>query len=65
MREVARQSGISSTNGINDHYRYLIAKGVLERDPLKSRAVRVTDAGWRALGMGVCSHCAGIGKVSA
>lgn len=65
MREVCSRLGISSTNGLADHYRSLIAKGVLERDPLKSRAMRVTDAGWRVLGLGVCSHCAGTGRVDA
>lgn len=65
MREVARHFGFASLNGINDFYEALIRKGVLARDALKSRAVRVTEAGWRALGFASCSHCSGSGRVSA
>lgn len=61
MREVGRALGIGSTNAVNDHYEALIRKGLLARDPLKSRAVRPTVAGLRELGLGVCSHCAGTG----
>lgn len=64
MREVGRALGIRSTNGVNDHYVALIRKGLLERDPLKSRAVRVTNAGLRALGVRVCRHCGGTGRAA-
>lgn len=40
MREIGRRFGISSTNGVNDHLRYLEAKGaILPRVDLRSRCV--------------------------
>jgi hypothetical protein len=49
---------------VDDHYIRLERKGLLERDPLKSRAVRVTEAGLAALGITVCRHCGGSGRTS-
>lgn len=64
MREVAREIGASSTNAVETHYVALTRKGLLDRDPLKWRAVRVTDAGLAALGIKVCRHCGGSGRTS-
>jgi len=40
IREIGKQMGIRSTNGVNDHLKALERKGVLTRDDLKSRALR-------------------------
>ncbi|MCS6799798.1 MAG: transcriptional repressor LexA [Myxococcota bacterium] len=42
LREIGRQLGIRSTNAVNDHLRALERKGYLERDDMKSRALRPT-----------------------
>jgi repressor LexA len=45
LREIGTHFGIRSTNGVNDHLRALEKKGYLQREDLKSRALRpmVTD----------------------
>jgi len=40
LREIGENFGIRSTNGVNDHLKALEKKGFLERDSLKSRAMR-------------------------
>jgi len=40
LREIGRHFGIRSTNGVNDHLRALEKKGYLQREDLKSRALR-------------------------
>src|SRR3954453_7929218 len=40
LREIGEHMGIRSTNGVNDHLRALEKKGYLEREDLKSRALR-------------------------
>jgi repressor LexA len=37
IREIGKQMGIRSTNGVNDHLKALERKGFLTRDDLKSR----------------------------
>jgi repressor LexA len=49
LREIGLHFGIRSTNGVNDHLRALEKKGHLQREDLKSRALRpVTAAAHRA-----------------
>src|SRR5262245_58598146 len=43
LREIGRQFGIRSTNGVNDHLRALEKKGYLQREDMKSRALRPVD----------------------
>jgi len=43
LREIGEHMGIRSTNGVNDHLKALERKGYLQRDELKSRALRPTD----------------------
>jgi repressor LexA len=51
LREIGLHFGIRSTNGVNDHLRALEKKGHLQREDLKSRALRpVTAAGSRSRG---------------
>src|SRR5207237_9641155 len=45
IREIGEHFGIRSTNGVNDHLKALERKGYLERGELKSRALRVIEAG--------------------
>lgn len=40
FREIAEKMGIRSTNGVSDHLKALEKKGYLQRDDLKSRALR-------------------------
>src|SRR6266404_6953338 len=40
LREIGLHFGIRSTNGVNDHLKALEKKGYLEREDLKSRALR-------------------------
>jgi repressor LexA len=44
LREIGRQFQIKSTNGVNDHLRALEKKGYLQREDMKSRALRPIDA---------------------
>jgi len=54
LREIGEHFGIRSTNGVNDHLRALEKKGHLQREDLKSRALRPTAAPASSLGhMGV------------
>lgn len=49
MREIGSYMDIGSTNGVNDHLKALERKGMIRRDSMKSRAIRLTDAGKRAV----------------
>ncbi len=40
LREIGQKLGIRSTNGVNDHLKALEKKGYLQREDLKSRALR-------------------------
>ncbi len=44
LREIGEQLRIRSTNGVNDHLKALEKKGYLEREDLKSRALRPISA---------------------
>jgi repressor LexA len=44
LREIGLHFGIRSTNGVNDHLRALEKKGHLQREDLKSRALRPVSA---------------------
>jgi repressor LexA len=45
LREIGEHMGIRSTNGVNDHLKALEKKGYLEREDLKSRALRPISLG--------------------
>src|SRR4029079_18032607 len=47
LREIGTHFGIKSTNGVNDHLRALEKKGYLQREDLKSRALRPVAASGR------------------
>jgi len=49
FRELGRALGFTSTNAGSDHLLRLERRGLLVRDRLKSRAYKITDAGWLAL----------------
>jgi SOS-response transcriptional repressor LexA len=51
LREIAQHMGIGSTNGVQDHLARLERKGFLLRDPMRSRAMRLTPAGFDILGI--------------
>jgi repressor LexA len=52
LREIGEHFGIRSTNGVNDHLRALEKKGHLQREDLKSRALRPVGAPSSAAGRG-------------
>src|SRR5215813_1087651 len=56
LREIGVQFGIRSTNGVNDHLRALEKKGYLEREDLKSRALRPTTMGSSATGVAAAAR---------
>jgi repressor LexA len=49
-RELGKQLGIRSTNGVSEHLKALERKGVLRRLPRCARGLVLTEAGRRALG---------------
>jgi repressor LexA len=49
IRELGLSLDIHSTNGINDHLKALIRKGLLSKEPHRARSIRITEAGLRAL----------------
>jgi repressor LexA len=62
LREIGLHFGIRSTNGVNDHLRALEKKGHLQREDLKSRALRPVTAP-SARGRGADKHVADIVEV--
>jgi repressor LexA len=60
LREIGSHFGIKSTNGVNDHLRALEKKGYLQREDLKSRALRpIVTAGGQTVEVPI------LGKVAA
>jgi repressor LexA len=56
IRELADLLGLRSTNGVTDHIKWLEKKGFIERVPRISRGLRVTPAGYEAIGRaGACN----------
>lgn len=47
---IGRRIGVGSTNGVNEHLCALRRKGLLERQPKVSCGLRVTAAGYAAVG---------------
>jgi SOS-response transcriptional repressor LexA len=50
LREIGGAFGINSTNGVNDHLRALERRGLIQRTEMRSRAIRLTPAGWQEIG---------------
>lgn len=51
VREICSAVGLSSTSTVHGHINRLIAKGLLQRDPSKPRALEITPAGEEVLGV--------------
>lgn len=49
LRELGDLLDIASTNGVADHLSALEAQGLIERDPIKSRGMRILEPGFRAM----------------
>ena len=49
LREIGAALDIRSTNGVFDHLRALKRKGFLSREPMKSRTIVLTCAGYEAI----------------
>ena len=43
FREIADEVGIASTNGVSDHVKALVRKGLLLHDPRVARSVRLVS----------------------
>src|SRR5262245_16771380 len=67
LREIGEHMGIRSTNGVNDHLKALEKKGYLEREDLKSRALRpITPIGAAPVGLsGQLCEVPVLGRVAA
>lgn len=52
LREIGRQFGIASTNGVNDHLVCLEKKGAIVRSDKLSRSIQLTPLGQQMLGSG-------------
>ena len=58
IREICESLGITSTNGANDHLKALERKGLIDRGPSETaRAICLTEAGYREIGVRFCEHC--------
>jgi SOS-response transcriptional repressor LexA len=44
LREIAAGMNISSINGVNDHLKALERRGLITRDPMISRSIRVVES---------------------
>lgn len=60
IRELGEKLAITSTNAVKDHLIALRARGLLEWLPFKSRGLRLTPAGRKALEL-PCCPCRGCG----
>lgn len=49
VRELQSMLGLASSHGASEHLRLLLAKGLIERLPMRSRGIRLTAAGRNAL----------------
>lgn len=49
IRELCTKLGARSTNAVSDHLKLLVRKGLIEREPLASRGMRITRLGYRYL----------------
>jgi repressor LexA len=65
LREIGRQFGIRSTNGVNDHLRALEKKGYLQREDMKSRALRPIDSDGQSTSSAQMVEVPILGKVAA
>jgi repressor LexA len=65
LREIGEHMGIRSTNGVNDHLKALEKKGYLEREDLKSRALRPIEGGTAIRANGRFVDVPLLGKVAA
>ncbi len=52
VRQLCKVLGIASTNGVADHLRALQRKGLIERRPMVSRGLFITDVGRQLLEAG-------------
>lgn len=53
IRDIGARTGITSSNGVNDHLQALERKGYIERDRYAARGIRLVGP---AL-LHTCSHC--------
>ena len=52
IREIGREIGVRSTNGVNDHLKALEKKGqLILKAEGRSRAIQITPEGWATLGI--------------
>ena len=65
LREIGSHFGIKSTNGVNDHLRALEKKGYIQREDLKSRALRPIDAAGEATETSEMVEIPVLGRVAA
>lgn len=64
QRQIAEATGIASTNGVRDHLRALVRKGLVARTAMISRGTRLTPKALEVLGA-ACPLCGGAAVQSA
>lgn len=58
IREIGKELGITSTNGVNDHLRALERKGFIERRPrMRARGLKLTPLAWGVVAVALCPTC--------
>lgn len=56
LHEIGAATGIRSTNAVNDHLAALERKGLIKREAMKSRGIRLVSNGY-------CPHCGALKAV--
>lgn len=64
VREVAEGVSLTSTSTVAAHLRRLHETNLIDYYPFCPRSIRLTDAGWEAVGTRPCLCCGGTGRVS-
>ena len=59
VQEIAEHLRITSTNGVVDHLKALVKKGLITFTPRRARTLALTPAGWRYVGLLVLMLLAG------
>ncbi len=65
VRDIARETGISSTSVVDYYLKRLEQSGWIERDPRSSRGIRLTAAGAQGLGFGATVSIPLLGDIAA
>jgi repressor LexA len=57
IRDIGERLSIASTNGVNDHFKALERKGLIEREHQAARSIALTAKGRQYIGQVCCPTC--------